>query len=99
MEVADVRWWIFQRQRAHFEMRVRDMVNELNFGRFEERHWEIAREMHAITVVADIHRQGFDEILAAIAVVEGACAEKKRDGRVDRSVCTIVPGNPNATAP
>src|SRR2546430_134564 len=68
-------------------------VDQLDARAAEEGHGKIAGEMHAIDVESDVDGEGFDEVLAIVAVVEGTGAEEEGDRCIDGGTGAAVPGD------
>src|SRR5687768_15231459 len=75
------------------------MAADFDLGGLSEWHREVAGQMNAVRVVADVHGKRLHQVLAVVAVVERAGAEKERERRVDARLRQIVPGDPDAAAP
>src|ERR1017187_8702760 len=86
MKVADVRRGIFIRlvtQRPANLDGALVRVNQFNMRRTEEWHGKTAREMNLCRIEAHIDREGFDQVLPVVPIVERAGPEKERNGCVD----------------
>src|ERR1051326_4041489 len=64
--------------------RLRIAGDDLDPGRAEEGHREEARQLDIVRGKADMDREGFDQVLPVIAVVECACAKEEGDRGVYR---------------
>ena len=76
--------------------RLRVRTDEFDAGRAEERHGKITGQMDPLAVIPDVDREGLHQVLAAIAVVQGAGAEEERHGSVDGRLFAVVPGDAEA---
>ena len=74
-------------------------ANQLESGRLEERHGEIARQVHAVGGKADVHRKRLDQKFASVTVVERAGAEEQRHRRINRRFLASVPRDAQACVP
>src|SRR5438270_12643844 len=72
--------------------------NEVDAGRLEERHREVAGEVHPVGRIPDIYRKSLDQIFTVVPVVERPRAKEERQGRVDRWLRLTFPRDPNPTA-
>src|SRR5579875_2304466 len=73
-------------------------TDQLNLRRAEEGYGEVAGQVEARDRLADTDGEGFHQILAAVAVVQSAGAEKQGDRHIDRGLLPAVPGNAQASA-
>src|SRR4051794_28455656 len=64
--------------------------------RAEERHWEVAGQVHPFPVEANAYRESFHEKLAAGAVEQGPGTKEQGDGSIDGGLGSAVPSNPEA---
>src|SRR6476620_7982097 len=97
MEVSNVGTRCLQRLMPHGPVDILDrsfaISNELNLCRTKERHGEVTRQIYAIAGVTNIHRKGFHQKVAAIAVVKRPRPEEQCDGCVDGRLLATIPGN------
>ena len=103
VEVADVVRRVVERRgtersNRHAGDRRRRGADQLDPRRPEERHREVTGQVDAFVVEADVHREGLDQVLAVVAVVERARAEEQRHRRIDRRRRPPVPRHPQPDA-
>ena len=87
VQIADLVRRVLVRARSGRATDVRDRrrrrATQFDARRAEEGHREVAAQVDAVRVEADVHREALDEVLAVVAVVERAGAEEEGDGGVD----------------
>src|SRR5205823_2788643 len=101
MEIGDLSGRVVERRVAEGPMDLKGNsfgIEQLDAGGMEERHREVTGEEDVLLVKADADREGLDEILAVVTIVERSSAEEECDGRVNRGERGAVPENAEAGA-
>src|SRR6266496_146370 len=71
-------------------------TGQLNARRSEKWHRKKAGQFHALVAESDEGGEGFDEVLAPVAVVECAGAEEERHRRINRRCFSSIPNDAQA---
>ena len=100
VEITDLAGRVLERLVANSPSDVADgsarRTGQLHARRFEKWHRKQAGQFHALFAESDVGGEGFDEILAPVAVVQGAGAEEERYRRINRRFFSSIPDDAQA---
>jgi len=102
VKITDIACGIFERLVSHAPRDAAEGVligcNEFDLNRFEKWHRKKAGQFHTLFAESDEGGEGFDEVLAPVAVVECAGAEEECHRRINRRFFASIPDDAQARA-